>query len=147
MEVCVSSEVLRNIVIWIKATTIVLTGTIRNFGIMIALMLFGCAIYLLATEYITAKQSKGEVLLFQRGRVPDLHPKLDEEANANVRVNTETLAQEKTVLDAPASIQKQTSVFFWNNVSLDIKIKGKPRKLLDEVDGWVRPGTLTALMV
>jgi ATP-binding cassette, subfamily G (WHITE), member 2, PDR len=28
----------------------------------------------------------------------------------------------------------------------DIKIKGEPRRLLDHVDGWVKPGTLTALM-
>ena len=129
-----------------KGTTI-LTGTSRNFGIMIALMIFGCAIYLLATEFISAKKSKGEILLFQRGRVPDMQSKRDEEANANDRVNTETLAQVKTVLDTPASIQKQTSIFYWSDVSLNIKIKGKPRRLLDEVDGWVRPGTLTALMV
>lgn len=29
---------------------------------------------------------------------------------------------------------------------IDIKIKGEPRQLLDHVDGWVKPGTLTALM-
>lgn len=27
-----------------------------------------------------------------------------------------------------------------------IKIKGEPRRILDHVDGWVKPGTLTALM-
>lgn len=29
----------------------------------------------------------------------------------------------------------------------DIKIKGEARRILDHVDGWVKPGTLTALMV
>lgn len=114
---------------------------------MIALMIFGCFVYLVATEYISAKKSKGEVLLFRRGRVPDLQPKLDEEANSDDRVNTETLAREKTVPDAPTSIQKQTAIFHWDSVSYGIKVKGKPRTLLDEVDGWVIPGTLTALMV
>ncbi|KAL8992955.1 MAG: hypothetical protein Q9188_007455, partial [Gyalolechia gomerana] len=118
----------------------------RNLGVMVALMVFGCFVYLLATEYISAKKSKGEVLLFQRGRVPDLQPKLDEEANTHDRVNTETLAREKTVPDAPASIQNQNAIFHWDNVNYDIKIKGKPRRILDEVDGWVVPGTLTALM-
>ena len=138
---------LRNMVIRVQKGTTVLTGTLRNFGIMIALMVFGCCVYLLATEYISAKKSKGEVLLFRRGRVPDLQPKLDEEANADDRVNIQTLAREKTVPDAPASIQKQTAAFHWDGVNCDIKIKGKPRRLLDEVDGWVTPGTLTALMV
>lgn len=147
MEVCVTSEVLENMEIGVQERITVLTGTARNLGIMIALMIFGCFVYLLATEYISAKKSKGEVLLFRRGRVPDLQLKLDEEANADDRVNTETLAREKTVPDAPASIQKQTAVFHWDSVNYDIRIKGKPRRLLDEVDGWVIPGTLTALML
>ena len=114
---------------------------------MIALMIFGCCVYLLATEYISAKKSKGEVLLFRRDRRLKLKPKLDEEAKADERMNTETLAREKTVPDAPANIQKQTAIFHWDSVNYDIKIKGKPRKILDDVDGWVTPGTLTALMV
>ena len=120
----------------------------RNLGIIIALMILGLAIYLTATEFISAKKSKGEVLLFRRGGVPDPGPKGDEESNVEDRVNTETvLAREKTIPDAPASIQKQTAVFHWDGVNYDIKIKGEPRRLLDDVDGWVKPGTLTALMV
>ena len=114
---------------------------------MIALMVFGCAVYLTATEFISAKKSKGEVLLFRRGKVPELDWKRDEEANNEKPVKTQSLHREMTVPDAPASIQKQTAIFHWDDVSLDIKIKGKPRRLLDDVDGWVRPGTLTALMV
>ncbi|CZT45851.1 probable ABC1 transport protein [Rhynchosporium secalis] len=120
----------------------------RNLGIMFALMFAGCAVYLVCTEYISAKKSKGEVLLFRRGRVPDLGSKKpDEEANIDDRVNPETvLAREKTVPDAPPSIQKQTAVFHWDSVNYDIKIKKEDRRLLDDVDGWVIPGTLTALM-
>jgi hypothetical protein len=114
---------------------------------MIALMIFGCFVYLVATEYVSGRKSKGEVLLFQRGRVPNLQQKLDEESNADHRVNTETFARQKIVLDTPACIQKQTAIFHWDSVSYDIEIKGKPQRLLDEVDGWVIPGTLTALMV
>jgi ATP-binding cassette subfamily G (WHITE) protein 2 (PDR) len=111
-------------------------------------MVLGCAIYLTATEYITAKKSKGEVLLFRRGRVPDAGPKPDEESNVEDRVNVETvLSRQKTIPDAPTSIQKQTAIFQWESVTYDIKIKGKGRRLLDDVDGWVKPGTLTALMV
>ena len=114
---------------------------------MIALMIFGCFVYLIATEYISAKKSKGEVLLFRRGRVLNFKPKLDEEANAiDDRINTETLSRDKRIPDAPANIQKQTAIFHWDSVNYDIKIKGKPRRLLYEVDGWVTPGTLTALM-
>lgn len=116
----------------------------RNFGIIIALGIFACCVYLAATEFISAQKSKGEVLLFPRGAIPYNKPKDDEEANAPSEI---ALARTKTVPDAPASIQKQTAVFHWDGVNYDIKIKGEPRRLLDDVDGWVKPGTLTALMV
>jgi hypothetical protein len=117
----------------------------RNLGILFALMVFGCTVYLLATEFISAKKSKGEVLLFRRGRVPDRAPKPDVESNVDGQ--EVVLARTKTVPDAPPSIQKQTAIFHWDGVNYDIKIKSETRRLLDDVDGWVKPGTLTALMV
>jgi ATP-binding cassette, subfamily G (WHITE), member 2, PDR len=45
-----------------------------------------------------------------------------------------------------AAIPPQKDVFTWRDVCLDITIKGEPRRLLDGVSGWVKPGTLTALM-
>jgi ATP-binding cassette, subfamily G (WHITE), member 2, PDR len=97
-----------------------------------------------ATEFISAKRSKGEVLLFRRGQVPSLSKKADEEAKSSDQVTARELTRQVTV---PATIQKQTAVFHWDGVNYDIKIKGEPRRLLDDVDGWVKPGTLTALMV
>lgn len=38
------------------------------------------------------------------------------------------------------------SVLTWRDVTYDIRIKNEPRRLLDGVSGWARPGTLTALM-
>lgn len=110
-------------------------------------MVLGCGIYLAASEFISAKKSKGEVLLFRRGRIPYVSKASDEEAKSDDRMTAATVTRAKTVPDAPSSIQKQTAIFHWDDVHYDIKIKGEPRKLLDGVDGWVKPGTLTALMV
>lgn len=119
----------------------------RNLGIMIALMVFGCAVYLLASEYVTEERSKGEVLLFRRARKVPAPLKLDEEASSsNTRFSTGFNPKRVSALQSPAHIQKQTSVFHWDSVCYDIKIKKEERRILDEVDGWVRPGTLTALM-
>lgn len=52
----------------------------------------------------------------------------------------------KTETHVPVNVQKQTAIFHWDSVCYDIKIKKEPRRLLDNVDGWVKPGTLTALM-
>lgn len=37
-------------------------------------------------------------------------------------------------------------MFHWSNVCYDIQIKSKSRRILENVDGWVKPGTLTARM-
>ena len=124
-----------------------LTTDDRNFGIMITLMIFGCAVYLVATEYISAKKSKGEVLIFRRSHMPYLQSKFDEETASFGKNSVGILANEKTALSPPVGLEKQTAVFQWSDVTYDIKVKKEARRLLHQVDDWVKPGTLTALMV
>ncbi|KAI4739562.1 hypothetical protein E4T50_09973 [Aureobasidium sp. EXF-12298] len=118
----------------------------RDFGIVIAFMVGLLFAYLGATELISAKKSKGEVLVFRRGHAPAALTKTSsddiEAAGAGKAV------AEKQYNDAnPADIiQKQTAVFHWEDVCYDIKIKKEDRRILNHVDGWVKPGTLTALM-
>ena len=103
--------------------------------------------YLIASELISAKKSKGEVLVFQRGHVPAVLTKTspdDVEASGNLRHSQN--AGPRLSRDISAVIQRQTAIFQWHDVCYDIKIKGGDRRILDNVDGWVKPGTLTALM-
>ncbi|KAK9429132.1 ABC-2 type transporter-domain-containing protein [Lipomyces doorenjongii] len=115
----------------------------RNLGIVWAFVVFFCGVYLTATEYISAAKSKGEVLVFKRGQLPPAANSADDEENA--------LSHDKENIESDSSsrevnLQKQTDIFFWKDVCYDIKIKGEPRRLLNVVDGFVKPGTLTALM-
>ena len=108
-------------------------------------MIFFTITYLAASEIVTAKKQKGEVLLFRRGhgpksKVPDLESS-SQSPNSNDPI-TEVAPQKLS-----GTIQKQTSIFQWKNISYDIQIKKEQRRILDRVDGWVKPGTLTALMV
>jgi len=124
----------------------------RNYGILIAFIISFTIAYLLAAEYIHMDRSKGEVLVFRRGYKPKSTTASapDEESRGTDLVG-ESQKLEHTVThtrDEPSlGIQKQTSVFHWRDVSYDITIKGEHRRILNSVDGWVRPGTLTALMV
>lgn len=119
----------------------------RNLGILFAMMIGFCAMYLAASEYIASQKSKGEVLLFRRGQVPKLKAGKDEEGVKNDRPSPEdAVSLQRTTTQVPANIQKQTAIFHWAAVNYDIKIKGGERRLLDDVDGWVKPGVLTALM-
>ncbi|KAF2225760.1 ABC drug exporter AbcA [Elsinoe ampelina] len=118
----------------------------RNLGILFVFMIGIGFLYLVAAELVSAKKSKGEVLVFPRGHTPSrLKEKniTDPEAATTGRIENE-----KGMNDTELSnvIQKQTAIFQWKNVVYDIKIKGEPRRILDHVDGWVKPGTLTALM-
>lgn len=119
----------------------------RNLGILIAMTIGFCAVYLVAAEYVAAQRSKGEVLLFRRGHVPTPTAKDDEEEVPVGRPKTQDLVASRTISagEAPPSIVKQTAIFHWEGVNYDIKVKGGTRRLLNDCDGWVKPGTLTAV--
>lgn len=123
----------------------------RNLGFMFAFMIFFLMLYLLCTELNASSSSTAEVLVFRRGHIPaeliaaERAAKHDDEAPATsvtaVTDNTDKKQDEKINVLPP-----QTEVFTWRNVCYDIKIKNADRRLLDNVSGWVKPGTLTALM-
>ncbi|OLN81710.1 ABC transporter CDR4-like protein 1 [Colletotrichum chlorophyti] len=117
----------------------------RNIGILIAFTIALHMVYFFATEYIAAKKSKGEVLVFRRGVTAPSKGKDDVEASvsgpAAIVEKGGNGSSEET-----GAIQGSTSVFHWSNVCYDVKIKTETRRILDHVDGWVKPGTLTALM-
>jgi len=119
----------------------------RNIGIIFAFMIFLMCFYLGATELISAKKSKGEVLVFKMGHTPaSLKEKKSDEESADDGTNGAALAKKESYVEASDIIQKQTAIFSWRDVCYDIKIKSEERRILDHVDGWVKPGTLTALM-
>ena len=125
----------------------------RNLGILFAFMIFFLALYLFATEYNSATNSSAEVLVFRRGHAPkhlfdsERAAQHDEEApRASGTISSRDAATPSQEEEQIQVLRPQTEVFSWKNVCYDIKIKGEPRRLLDNVSGWVKPGTLTALM-
>ncbi|KAJ5805910.1 uncharacterized protein N7503_003512 [Penicillium pulvis] len=124
----------------------------RNFGILIAYVIFFMIVYILAAEYISSDRGKGEILLFKRNHISNFKKKqqTDEESPSEkgpgvVHPGADTeqgsVGEEKTVV-----IQEQTNILHWRNLTYDVSIKGKIRRITDNVDGWVKPGALTALM-
>ncbi|KAK4448665.1 ABC transporter-like protein [Podospora aff. communis PSN243] len=116
----------------------------RNFGILIGFLVFFMALYLLAVELNSSVASTAEALVFQRGRVPAsvqqaARPADEEGVSDSAELHGKGQPQSTT-------IEPQKDIFTWKDVVYDIEIKGKERRLLDYVSGWVKPGTLTALM-
>ncbi|KAJ5306099.1 hypothetical protein N7508_005114 [Penicillium antarcticum] len=117
----------------------------RNFGILIAFLVGFMLIYFVACELNSATTSTAEALVFRRGHEP---PSLQNHGSDVENSKEGVVAERTTTSDdkGMGAIQPQTDVFTWRDVSYDIEIKGEPRRLLDNVSGWVKPGTLTALM-
>ncbi|TVY18623.1 ZEB2-regulated ABC transporter 1 [Lachnellula arida] len=117
----------------------------RNFAIIVAFFVFFTGTYLTATEFITEKKSKGEVLIFQRTHRPRLT-----NANDPEKPQTPPGTLDPMTRDLPSRIsgiiEHQTSTFHWRDICYDIKTKKENRRILDHVDGWVKPRSLTALM-
>lgn len=121
----------------------------RNLGIILGMMIFLCGMYLVATECISARRSKGEILIFRRGHLPEQKPSDDEEVHAlrerHAPQNTakEEKSQSETTLMTPRT---EAATFLWDKICYDVKVQGGTKRVLDDVEGWIRPGTLTALM-
>ncbi|QUC23762.1 uncharacterized protein UV8b_08003 [Ustilaginoidea virens] len=124
----------------------------RNFGIVVAFTVFFLVCYIVAAELVSEKKSKGEVLVYRKGH----RPAAAEQAEKRHHDPEAALANIGPIVTAERSrvqgkgedgvLQQQTSVFQWHDVCYDIKLKNETRRILDHVDGWVKPGTLTALM-
>ncbi|KAA8651385.1 ABC drug exporter AbcA [Aspergillus tanneri] len=115
----------------------------RNIGVIFAYMLLLGAVYLVATDFVTEKKSKGEVLVFPRGHKALKKGKSDEDLEGG---SGRSVTVEKTDSGGLAMVERQTAIFQWKDVCFDIKIGKENRRILDHVDGWVKPWTLTALM-
>ena len=131
-------------------------------------MVLFCAIHLLATQYIAAQKSKGDILVFQRrssitrkrrsfisNRKSNSEPSTRFAQDINKLQNQDDQDDQDDHDDSKkgistASIQptpKQSTIFHWKNLSYDVKTKDGTKRILDNVNGWVKPGTLTALIV
>lgn len=127
----------------------------RNFGILIGFIVFFLAVYMLAAEYLSLDPSKGEILVFRRGHATETGKAVgvDEESGPSIDLRASDSATKETdglgntAVESSIGLQQSDSIFHWSSVRYDITIKGEPRRILDHVDGWVKPGTLTALMV
>jgi ATP-binding cassette, subfamily G (WHITE), member 2, PDR len=117
----------------------------RNFGILLGFLFSFMAFYFVTTELNSSTSSSAEVLVFQRGQVP-AHLRNEGRKTSATEDMTKNGNLTKPQDAQFTLIEPQKDIFTWRDVVYDVQIKGKSRRLLDHVSGWVKPGTLTALM-
>lgn len=131
----------------------------RGFGIGLAYVVFFFFVYLFLCEYNEGAKQKGEILVFPQSIVRKFKKqnKLLEKANeedveksagASTNITDKKLLQDSSdsTSDDEVGLTKSEAIFHWRNLCYDVQIKKENRRILNNVDGWVKPGTLTALM-
>ncbi|PCD23281.1 hypothetical protein AU210_014804 [Fusarium oxysporum f. sp. radicis-cucumerinum] len=116
----------------------------RNYGILIAFIIFFTFTYLFAAEYFSSEASKGEVLVFRKVK-KSRHPETSDEEAVKSEFQPAQVVNDGTN-HVPTEKPPSSSTFCWRNVCYDVKVKGETRRILSDVNGWVQPGKLTALM-
>ncbi|OAA51503.1 ATP-binding cassette transporter ABC1 [Metarhizium rileyi] len=120
----------------------------RDFGILVGFLVFFLSTYFITVELNSATTSTAEALVFRRGHVPAYLQKGNKHAVKNDEAPTTPDEKDVNGEKKPQvkALVPHKDIFTWRDVVYDIEIKGEPRRLLDHVTGWVKPGTLTALM-
>ncbi|RGP60268.1 ABC transporter cdr4 [Fusarium sporotrichioides] len=119
----------------------------RNLGIIIGFLFFFLFSYLLISDLNVNTSAGADTLVFLGDR--RVSRKVDMKLKGKVDVE-----QPLVVNNAPVEVavvkgtapQANQSVFAWKKLNFDVMIKGEPRRLLDEACGWVKPGSMIALM-
>ncbi|OHW94391.1 ABC multidrug transporter [Colletotrichum incanum] len=124
----------------------------RNVGILFASMVFFFCAYLFAAEYARPPKLRGEILTFRRGKMamalkPEKIASLDGDVEAQGQGSQPVSAEKGNGRSRDSGISMGDSIFYWEDLCYHIKVKGgAERRLLDRVDGWVKPGISTVLM-
>ncbi|GME81913.1 unnamed protein product [Ambrosiozyma monospora] len=96
---------------------------------------------------------KGEVIVFMKSTLNKLkkQQKLaktqnDIESGSGAEKPAGVLEDDDSSDDGVGKLLAGKDIFHWKDVCYEVQIKTETRRILDHVDGWVKPGTLTALM-
>ncbi|KAK9478905.1 ABC-2 type transporter-domain-containing protein [Lipomyces japonicus] len=144
----------------------------RNLGIIFAFAAFFVSLYAIGTEISKLAATKGDVLIFRRGYVPEqVEDKTDVpdkvlalpgSGDTTVTTDSEESTMVKNESDdsidnvdvdigkVPSRVRsalQMSEVFSWQHVNYTVTLdNGEDRQLLCDVQGYTKPGTLTALM-
>lgn len=130
----------------------------RNFGIIIAFWIFFVVVTAIGMEFQKPNAGGGAVTVFKRGQAPKSVTKAieagdaahdEEKGDANTTVLPTELENETRPSgqdDSTKGVAANETVFTFQNVNYTIPYEGGERQLLKDVNGYVKPGHLTALM-
>ncbi|KAJ5899540.1 CDR ABC transporter [Penicillium taxi] len=125
----------------------------RNFGIIIGWFILFVGLTMLGMELQKPNKGGSSVTVFKRGQAPkevedaieNKNPPADIESPEKSSRPSSSRDEEKNHQQVK-DIAKNTSIFTWQSLNYTIPYKDGQKKLLQDVNGYVKPGRLTALM-
>ncbi|KAI6354773.1 hypothetical protein MCOR25_008459 [Pyricularia grisea] len=135
----------------------------RNFGFLWAFFIFFVILTAVGMERMKPNKGGGAITVFKRGQVPKQlestietggkgkggNEKDEEVGTPGSDSQTAISPGEGSTEDEDKTsnqVAKNETIFTFRDVNYEISSKGGKRKLLSDVQGYVRPGKLTALM-
>lgn len=128
----------------------------RNFGIITAFWIFFVFLTMLGMELQKPNAGGGAVTIFKRGQAPksvekamDSGDTIKDEEKAIVADGAQLSSEDSSGSEEGKMVKavaRNESVFTYQHVNYTIPYEKGERQLLKDVQGFVRPGTLTALM-
>jgi len=124
----------------------------RNLGILIGFALFFTSLLILFSDLLKFGEGSGDRLLFKKGSIPD---EFVRSSSSSTDEESAAAADGDTLIRTRSSKKNffkdedlgTSDVFSWKNLDYIIRTKdGEMRKLLDNVQGYIKPGQLIALM-
>ncbi len=120
----------------------------RNFGIILAWWVFFVAVTIVATDNWKESAGKAGYLLIPREKSKHNQKFLRNDSESQANNEKDWVASGSSLQESSVDRQllRNTSVFTWKNLTYTVKTPSGDRVLLDNVQGWVKPGMLGALM-
>lgn len=127
----------------------------RNFGIITAFWLFFVVLTMIGMEMQKPNAGGGAVTIFKRGKAPKAVERAMEKGSVPEDEEKRAAAGDEKLTDNDSSgseaqvpakgVARNEAIFTYQNVNYTIPVDKGERKLLNDVQGYVRPGKLTAL--
>ncbi|GFZ48255.1 hypothetical protein JCM24511_06003 [Saitozyma sp. JCM 24511] len=111
----------------------------RNYGILLGFFIFFMVLQMLFIELLQQGQQHFSIVVFKK------EDKELKKLNARLSERKEAFRAGKLDQDL-SGLKMKPQPFTWEHLNYTVPVKGGQKQLLNDVFGYVKPGTLTALM-
>ncbi|KAK0655003.1 ABC-2 type transporter-domain-containing protein [Cercophora newfieldiana] len=124
----------------------------RNFGVLVAFIVLYLLVTVLATEFISFVGTGAGALVFKKaGRSKKRAKKsgrADEEKGGTSGDSSilESAHRTHTQDEVLGSLERSDKIFTWEDITYTVPTPQGPKRLLNKVNGYAKPGVMVALM-